>query len=137
MKWVGWIKCIIFLLPIGGLTACGESVSHPQMVNEWPEIYPDYIGVTIPAGIAPMNFDVIAEGVYERVDVQVEGSNGRVLVFMGHAVLYGGSGDYCKMLSQTLLAVWICGIYSIGANQSLPLGDFIGVSVLCCRFFVS
>lgn len=80
MKWVGWIKCIIFLLPIGGLTACGESVSHPQMVNEWPEIYPDYIGVTIPAGIAPMNFDVIGEGVYERVDVQVEGSNGSMHV---------------------------------------------------------
>ena len=27
-------------------------------VEELPDIYPDYIGVTIPAGIAPMNFNL-------------------------------------------------------------------------------
>ena len=52
--------------------ACGNPVTSPERVDEWPDIYPDYIGVTIPATIAPMNFNCIG-GVYERVDVTVTG----------------------------------------------------------------
>ena len=28
--------------------ACGNPVTSPERVDEWPDIYPDYIGVTIP-----------------------------------------------------------------------------------------
>lgn len=49
-----------------------QSGDFPERVDEWPDIYPDYIGVTIPATIAPMNFNCIG-GVYERVDVTVTG----------------------------------------------------------------
>ena len=52
--------------------ACGNLVTSPERVDEWPDIYPDYIGVTIPATIAPMNFNCIG-GAYERVDVTVTG----------------------------------------------------------------
>lgn len=52
--------------------ACGNPVTSPEKVDEWPDIYPDYIGVTIPATIAPMNFNCIG-GAYERVDVTVTG----------------------------------------------------------------
>lgn len=52
--------------------ACSNSVTSPERVDEWPDIYPDYIGVTIPATIAPMNFNCIG-GAYERVDVTVIG----------------------------------------------------------------
>ena len=45
--------------------ACGNPVTSPERVDEWPDIYPDYIGVTIPATIAPMNFNCIG-GAYER-----------------------------------------------------------------------
>lgn len=41
-----------------GITACTPSVENPTMVNRKPSIYPDYIGVTIPADIAPMNFNI-------------------------------------------------------------------------------
>ena len=41
-----------------GMTACTPSVENPTMVNRKPSIYPDYIGVTIPADIAPMNFNI-------------------------------------------------------------------------------
>ena len=44
--------------------ACGNPVTSPERVDEWPDIYPDYIGVTIPATIAPMNFNCIG-GAYE------------------------------------------------------------------------
>ena len=35
------------------LTACSNSPDHPQMADQLPAIYPDYVGVTVPAGIAP------------------------------------------------------------------------------------
>ena len=54
------------------LAACSHPVTSPKQVDEWPEIYPDYIGVTIPATIAPMNFHCIG-GEHERVDVVVSG----------------------------------------------------------------
>ena len=30
--------------------ACGNPVTSPERVDEWPDIYPDYIGVTVTGG---------------------------------------------------------------------------------------
>ena len=49
------------------------SGKQSEKTEEWPEIYPDYIGVIIPATIAPMNFDYIG-GKHDRIDVIVTGS---------------------------------------------------------------
>ena len=51
--------------------ACSGSTAF---VDDLPDIYPDYIGVTVPAGIAPMNFNIPEE--YDRVFVKVTGSKG-------------------------------------------------------------
>lgn len=57
------------------LTACSNSPDHPQMVGQLPAIYPDYVGVTVPAGIAPLNFNM-ADARFDRMDVTVRGSRG-------------------------------------------------------------
>ena len=44
------------------LTACTEAVDNAVEVNKLPAIFPDYCGVTIPANIAPMNFNVTEIG---------------------------------------------------------------------------
>ena len=68
------------------LASCGGSpVSNPQPTGKLPAIYPDYIGVTIPAGIAPMNFDLIDDDV-TCVDVVVKGSKGGELHSNGSCV---------------------------------------------------
>ena len=56
------------------LASCGGE-RPPQMTpsSEAPEIFPDYKGVTIPAQIAPMNFDIPGA---EKVYVKVTGSKG-------------------------------------------------------------
>lgn len=64
---------LICLLSVWLLTACSHTVNNPEKMEKWPEIYPDYIGVTIPATIAPMNFNYIG-GKHERIDVTVKGS---------------------------------------------------------------
>lgn len=65
-------KIAVYIFVALWLAACSHAVDAPEMVDEWPTVYPDYIGVTIPAGIAPMNFNCIG-GEYERVDVTVTG----------------------------------------------------------------
>ena len=70
-------------LPI--LTACLLAVAcnnkGTTLVDFLPEIYPDYIGVTVPADIAPLNFNLPEE--YDRVFVRVTGSQGGELKVRG------------------------------------------------------
>jgi len=58
--------------------SCAGSTSYEDFL---PEIYPDYIGVTIPADIAPLNFNLPEE--YDRVLVRVTGSKGGELKVKG------------------------------------------------------
>lgn len=46
-------------------------------LDEPPEIFPDYEGITIPCNIAPLNFQLKEEG--ERFMAFLEGSNGKVI----------------------------------------------------------
>ncbi len=58
--------------------ACTESVDNARQSNDQPRIYPDYTGVTVPAEIAPLNFNAVAradEG-YEKMDVTINGERG-------------------------------------------------------------
>jgi len=73
MKQVLTLLAALFLV-----AACTGSTSY---VEELPGIYPDYIGVTIPAGIAPLNFNLPEE--YDRVFVRVTGSKGGELRVRG------------------------------------------------------
>ena len=58
-----WIKYCVGCLAILGLTACSPTVpENAEQVDEYPSIYPDYINVTIPQNIAPLNFYVKHEG---------------------------------------------------------------------------
>jgi hypothetical protein len=57
------------------LMSCHSVPEHPTMVEKLPEIYPDYIGVTIPADIAPLNFNMVDETI-DGMDVIIRGSKG-------------------------------------------------------------
>ncbi len=66
--------CLLLIL----LTACTHRVSNPRQVNLLPEIYPDYVGVTIPVGIAPLDFSMADKRV-TCIDVDVKGTKGGTL----------------------------------------------------------
>jgi len=70
-----WLPLLATLLLVA---ACTGSTQYSDSL---PDIYPDYIGVTIPAGIAPLNFNLPEE--YDRVYVQVTGSKGGSLKARG------------------------------------------------------
>ncbi len=66
---------LVGMVGLLGLVGCRQEPADAVLVRQQPVIYPDYIGVTIPVGIAPLNFNVIGEGI-DRVDAQVTGSKG-------------------------------------------------------------
>ena len=63
-------KQILYGLLLLMLFSCSEKVKDPRLKDEYPAIYPDYIGTTIPASIAPMNFNFHG-GDYSRIQVKV------------------------------------------------------------------
>ncbi len=54
------------------LASCNDTPVNPTQVNALPSIYPDYVDVTIPVDIAPLNFNVTGE--VDAVDVVAKGS---------------------------------------------------------------
>ena len=63
------------LTVLAGLTGCGQHPVNPVKVDALPPIYPDYIEVTVPVGIAPLNFNVTTVGI-DLVDAVIRGSKG-------------------------------------------------------------
>ncbi len=62
------------------LTACGERVAKDS-TDQQPDIFPDYRGVTVPRGIAPLNFSV---GEARHLEVEVcDDRNGLALTASG------------------------------------------------------
>jgi len=57
------------------LISCTEKVENAVQVGRFPEIYPDYIDTTIPADIAPLDFNLSDENI-DLMDVTVRGSKG-------------------------------------------------------------
>lgn len=64
-------KIYIFLSLSMLLFSCTDKPENSKSVNDYPPVYPDYIGVTVPDNIAPMNFNIKDA---EVVDVVVKGS---------------------------------------------------------------
>ena len=64
------------------LTACTETVSDARQENAQPRIYPDYLGVTIPVNIAPLNFNMADEEAL-LVDAVISDSHGNSLHSQG------------------------------------------------------
>ena len=65
-------SCLVAVLM---LFACSNKPENATKVDELPAIYPDYIDVTIPAGIAPLCFNFQDEAI-DRMDVQIRGAKG-------------------------------------------------------------
>lgn len=59
------------------LSACSSMPENVTKTEQLPPIFPDYVDVTIPVGIAPLNFNVVDK--VECVDVVVKGSKGGVI----------------------------------------------------------
>ena len=64
------------------LGACRRQVTSPQLVDEYPPVYPDYIGVTVPSTIAPMNFSTAGKENFP-INVVVKGEKEGLIEVQG------------------------------------------------------
>lgn len=86
MKYINKVKkTFVILLLIAALFSCTEHPNNVVKTDRLPAIFPDYIGVTIPVEVAPLNFNIVSldgEDI-EAVEVSVKGSKADEIVSNG------------------------------------------------------
>lgn len=93
------MKTFRFLVPIVCLLLACQSRPHDaEEVASQPVIFPDYIGVTVPVDIAPLNFSVADDDV-TTIDVEIKGSEGGFLHANGDFADFNND-DWHELLKQ-------------------------------------
>lgn len=104
------------------LTACSSRPEHAQAVDQLPTIYPDYIGVTVPVGIAPLNFSM-ADDDFTDVDVEVRGQKGGTLHANGSFADFD-IDDWHQLLEDNKGSRLIVSVYARKDDQWYKFRDF-------------
>jgi len=84
------LNIVHIFLSIIVFVSCQENVNSPSKIDKFPPIYPDYVGVTVPATIAPLNFSFPDE-TFDRVDVVIKGKKGNEIHVNSDAVSFSCS----------------------------------------------
>ena len=93
-------KILYTLLSILMLSACTtEKVSDARHEKNQPHIYPDYIGVTIPVNIAPLNFSMANESAL-LIDAVITDRHGNSLHSQGEESVDFDIDDWHTLLGQ-------------------------------------
>lgn len=79
--------------------ACNETVNDAKQETACPRIYPDYIGVTIPVNIAPLNFNMADENTL-LMDAVITDHHGNSLHSQGEESTDFDLDDWHALLSQ-------------------------------------
>ena len=97
MKRIASIISVLLLL-----WSCSSVPDNPIKVNSLPTLSPDYVGVTVPVGIAPLNFYIDNDSI-DLLDVIIRSSRGEMLTSHGeyadfdidewHALISNHAGD--------------------------------------------
>lgn len=99
---------IFFILLLVLVTSCKKPVTNPTVVNQYPNIYPNYVGVTIPVNIAPLNF--MASPAVDLIDVEIKGQK-TTLHFQENAAIDIPIKKWKKLLEENVgkdLEVDVC-----------------------------
>ena len=88
---------IVFLLAI--FLSCRGKVSPDEVLKERPTLFPDYVGVTIPATIAPLNFRVQEE--YSAIDAVFESRNNQRIHIQGDNEICIPAARWGKLLDAS------------------------------------
>lgn len=93
----------LYLLPLllTLVSACQESVQNARLEPVVPSIYPDYVGVTVPVNIAPLDFCMSDEEV-QLVDAVVTDAHGNRLHGQGVASTSFDAADWMNLLSANV-----------------------------------
>ena len=94
-------KLLYYIIGIGCwmLVSCSTMPENARQETAQPDIYPDYIGVTVPVNIAPLNFGMADEKV-QLVDAVVTDSHGNNLHSQGEESVDFDIDDWHALLDK-------------------------------------
>lgn len=126
-----FIKISSLLLLLLTLASCSSRPSNALLIDQLPTIYPDYIDVTIPAGIAPMNFNLMEsegpvkhEADVEQIYVAVKGSKGGEISASGDYADFD-MDDWQALTQQNVGGTLTFTVYAKGKEGWLQYRDFV------------
>ena len=124
------VYCLLFVVYC--FAACTETVSDAKQENVQPQIYPDYIGVTIPVNIAPLNFSMADETVVncqcQRIDAVITDRHGHSLHSQGEESVDFDIDDWHELLAQNRgdsLSVTVSAKYDDGWHTYNPFSIYV------------
>ena len=120
-------KILYTLLSLLLFSACSETISDARQETVPPQIYPDYLGVTIPTNVAPLNF-CIADEAALRIDAVITDNYGNNLHSQGRESLKFNLNDWHTLLSQNCgdsLSVTVSAKYDDGWHTYRPFTIYV------------
>ena len=81
------------------LVSCDETISDARQESAQPQIYPDYVGVTIPVNIAPLNF-CMADEQASLIDAVITDRHGHSLHSQGDESVDFDIDDWQTLLEE-------------------------------------
>ena len=109
------------------LVACDENVKDAKQETAQPDIYPDYIGVTIPVNIAPLNF-CMADETASCIDAVITDRHGNTLHSQGKESLDFDIDDWQTLLGQNRgdsVSVTVSAKYEDGWHTYRPFSIYV------------
>ena len=116
---------ILFTLLL--LVSCDEKVSDAKQETAQPQIYPDYIGVTIPVNIAPLCFNMSDEKAL-MIDAVITDRHGHHLHSQGDESVDFDIDDWHTLLGQNRgdsLTVTVSAKYDDGWHTYSPFSIYV------------
>ena len=107
------MRCLLdkffVILVLAVFIGCSSLPTDVVKTDALPDIYPDYVDVTIPADIAPLNFSMNSDDI-DLVDVTIRGSKGGEIHANGEYADFD-IDDWHQLVQQNkggLLTVTVC-----------------------------
>ena len=116
------------LMGLMGLMGCmSETVEDARQESGMPQIYPDYLGVTIPVNIAPLNFNLADEKAV-CIDAVITDSHGNSMHSQGEESVDFDIDDWHQLLAQNpgdSLCVTVSAKYDDGWHTYSPFSIYV------------
>ena len=121
------LNALLLIIPVLFLASCSERVSNATNDASLPDIYPDYVDVTIPVGIAPLNFGMKSDDAL-LVDAVVTDKKGNTLHGQGGETTDFDIDDWHKLVAQNAgesLTVTVSAKFSDGWRTYQPFHFYV------------
>ena len=117
----------LFVLLLSAAASCTTVTVKPRQVDALPRIWPDYTNVTVPAGIAPLNFSM-ADSAFVRMSVLVSGSKGGSLEIDAREEVQFPERKWHELLQANkdgMLSVIVCAKDAEGWKRFVPFCIYV------------